>query len=454
MGKSALARQLQKTQISVESFDDENAKTQEFKEDLDGSIEHVTATLEKAELEVETVVDDIEEIDATQLALESYADTLRASLANGGLSADAAAVLQIGLNHIGDRTGQTSTVSVEDFGGRMSRKQATTVSIEAISDKVKTMVDAAKEAFRVFLERLGEFWSDFVNGIDRLEASAQSLDKKIAALSEDKPATGEISFPGLAKLSAKGKVVGDSFDSINNELLFVTRTYPVNLVKSIKQATGLLQSAAGNLDNVKYMPFSNVIISALPDLTVANARHDGEQMVTRTLPGDAKIVCDHPSSIDDANSFAELGKTLPLFKIELVTAPVDAPSTYTVRSRQELTKFVRAVHGGIKMLQESSGTSRDEMAEALKAYNAQLEKLIAAVADDAEEGTTNKEHQDMLDVAQKVQRLFITLTSKGHSAMVSYMARTCGAMLALANKEASAYAGKEQASSDAEPATA
>lgn len=145
------------------SLGDDSKGTTEVKVDLEEPKEDSSETIDEV-IEVAVEVDasesiekDLDKVKAVTVALEQYGDILTQSLARGGLRPEEGQLLNVALEHFDLVLGLESQVlSMEDFGGKMSRREATRVSLENVGDKLKAAGEKIWELIKELFKKLTE----------------------------------------------------------------------------------------------------------------------------------------------------------------------------------------------------------------------------------------------------------------------------------------------------------
>lgn len=145
------------------SLGDGSKGTTEVKVDLEEPKEDSSETIDEvieAAVEVdasESIEKDLDKVKAVTVALEQYGDILTQSLARGGLRPEEGQLLNVALEHFDLVLGLESQVlSMEDFGGKMSRREATRVSLENVGDKLKAAGEKIWELIKELFKKLTE----------------------------------------------------------------------------------------------------------------------------------------------------------------------------------------------------------------------------------------------------------------------------------------------------------
>lgn len=184
----------------------------------------------------ESIEKDLEKVKAVTVALEQYSDVLTQSLARGGLRPEEGQLLNVALEHFDRVLGLESQVlSMEDFGGKMSRREATQVSLENIGDKLKA---AGKEAWRL-IQELFKKLAEAVNGAkaksERLRAFFEDSAKKAKEPVDDSVKANKFKVT-LPALVANVGNVGD---------------IATGLIKTVDDVIGLSKEVTAMFEQVK-----------------------------------------------------------------------------------------------------------------------------------------------------------------------------------------------------------
>ena len=171
----------------------------------EGILEAEVLEVIEAQQDIEDTEEAIEEMEAVSVGLEAIYDTVEAQLKQGGLDPIAAQFMNIGLESYNQRLNLKSegVPSLEAFGGDTDRIQATTVSMEAIKQRLKEIWNAIKAAVKAALEKLIAFFARVFSSVDKLATRAKALIKKAGATKGK--ADGKISYSGAGFLSVGGK---------------------------------------------------------------------------------------------------------------------------------------------------------------------------------------------------------------------------------------------------------
>lgn len=145
---------------------------------------------ESVETEMLEIADDVAEGEAEAVqveeagevveALESIAEALKVSAANGGLDKHAAFAIGVATQHLYSRVGlkSKSMPSMESFGGTSSRVGATQLAMEDIKEQAKKIWDAIVAAFKRAIQWAVDFYNKIFGAWEKLEKRADALAKK------------------------------------------------------------------------------------------------------------------------------------------------------------------------------------------------------------------------------------------------------------------------------------
>lgn len=133
------------------------------------------------------------ELDETmqiQTSIEHYQELLRGAESRGGLRPVEGALLGVTMRHFQKRLGMDGGVlSMEDFGGNMSRLKATTVSQEGLADMAKAAGTKIMELIKRLMEMIGNQMARFDAQGQKVGAILTDLKKRVSTF-----VTGETTY--------------------------------------------------------------------------------------------------------------------------------------------------------------------------------------------------------------------------------------------------------------------
>lgn len=185
-------------------------------------------TVELADAECNEVDQELGETVATVQALEEYSQLLRTAGATG-VSPQTVQFLKVGLEHI-----ETTM-----FDGQMSHAleqynpKAEVVSLEdSIKDKIKAGIARVIKLFKMWLDRIGVYYANYKNGLNRLNAKVKATRVKLDAL--EFVSDVEVKFMNTSGLSADGKSLINDTSLVSGLTQFITADYPDFLLATYK----------------------------------------------------------------------------------------------------------------------------------------------------------------------------------------------------------------------------
>lgn len=201
-------------------------------------------TVELADAECNEVDRELGETVATVHALEEYRELLKTAGVSG-ISPQTVKFLKVGLEHI-----ETTT-----FDGQMSHAlehydpKVEVVSLEdSIKDKIKSGIAKVIKLFKIWLDRIGTYYTNYKNGLNRLNSKVKTTRVKLDALEFVKDV--EVKFMDTSGLSADGKSLVNDTSLITGLTQFITADYPDFLLATYKVIRDELNKADPERDDV------------------------------------------------------------------------------------------------------------------------------------------------------------------------------------------------------------
>lgn len=149
--------------------------------------------------EIEGKVEEINKLTEVEASLEAYLGIL--SQEKQGIGRDAAAVLAVGLQRISNVLGPVEIPSTECFGGSMSKRQATQVSMEALGDHLKNAGEKIKAGIQQLIEMIIAFARDMVDDVENLRKNVMAMREVV---SKGPGASFTVEMPIPAELVVSG----------------------------------------------------------------------------------------------------------------------------------------------------------------------------------------------------------------------------------------------------------
>lgn len=168
-GRLGLVAALENEEITPE----ETAPVGDNAESLETDLLEVSDSSTEGDVEAEQT----EEATEVAEALESIAECLKISAANGGLDRHAAAAVGTAVEHLYARVGIRGTAmpALESFGGTSSRVGATQIALEDMKGKIasiwKAIIDAIKRAYQWVVDHFNKVFG----AAEKLQKRAQKV---------------------------------------------------------------------------------------------------------------------------------------------------------------------------------------------------------------------------------------------------------------------------------------
>jgi len=292
------------------------------------AIVETEAASEETEAEIAADVEHVEEYEKEAVALEALIEAARDARDAGGFSRGEARLFQIGFESIGTRlTGQpflaedggSAVPSLESFGGTMSRRDATTISLENAESWLAKIIRVIKETWNKVWGAVKKFLSQVFDLVERYKARAEKV-KKAALDGRTQKADGTVKFGSAAKIAIGGKVDVSGVDkliqlaSVGEKLAELTPAAQVSL-NEILYAVGHDVSKAGAEVGSYYDSQATAIKNVF---TSGGAFSDmGDVRVADGLPGNMKFSVkvdgdDVGAVVADAGEAGEIGEARAL----------------------------------------------------------------------------------------------------------------------------------------------
>jgi hypothetical protein len=121
---------------------------------------------------------DADEAEGAATALESFRVALLGIQGSGGLHESGAAILNLAVEHFNERFGLSDKYQVpalESFGGASGRGQATSIAMEAISDKIKEIWKAIVAHIKKAVDWVVKYWNQVFGAAEKLKKRAQAI---------------------------------------------------------------------------------------------------------------------------------------------------------------------------------------------------------------------------------------------------------------------------------------
>lgn len=426
--------------VSVEEYSDGEQKLAE-PVSSEPSIDAVVGEMAEAELEQNEINRDMATLNESQESLERYQDLLTEALDNGGISAESASFVRLGLERIESLYGmdEPMTPGLEAFGGSSSQMHATQVSVEKLSDTIKKGWEAIKRALASLMKAISDVVTKALAGVSRLEKRAKALEAKAKSLSGS-PKEAELKLPNPGKVFA-----GDKFEGLNPEvilglMMYTTNVLPEQVIKYVDNIASTISGTDpakdGALDAAahKLMGF-DAALAGFPGNAVGSDKRfpDGvDAKRSDVMPGNVALYASHPKA-GEGDELQKLRRLASDLRVELLSVPdaKAAPSEHTIKvpSPRELALAAAKITKVTTVASKAAGR-KDSISQA-------IDKLVKAgdslreKADKAEmEAEQAKKVEAILRATMAVQRML----GNSVNGVLAYGVRTMNAQLAVVER--------------------
>lgn len=288
---------------------------------LDSAAEEILEVNEAGN-EVAEEEDAAEDVAEVAEGLESIAMHMESTIANGGLTPQAALGFQLATEAYMSRVGLENTAipSMESFGGSGTRVQYTQVSVENIREKVDQLWKAFLEMLNKARELASRFFQRLFTATGQIKAKAASIMKSADGLGAK--STEDVSGGPSAKLTIGGKVPSDISAALNDLFGLVTASYEYS-GKAVDFAKAVSDGLSSSIDAGNDEKFTQSVAemikkvsSATPAFEPADKEYRGnetggvgmEGKQTETHLGEVKVIAIRLSdaNVDQATSIRGL----------------------------------------------------------------------------------------------------------------------------------------------------
>jgi hypothetical protein len=475
---SALKGFIQKTGLENFDFDDGKVKTEVIAGDIDSTLSEVKADLTSADIEMTKVNDAAQALSEESAALEAYCDLLRRASQGQGITPRGFQALSIGVEAFESRSGYrvANFPAVRDVGGRLTQRQAATVSLESLSEAAKATWEAFKAAMAALIGQIQDYATKLLDGSKKLEVRGQALATAVAALNGT-PKTPTFDIANASPLAVDGQFGGQDHKPVTNMVAQVYAHFLGGLTFYIEDITKTIDKVRfdaplsevdlkGALTHAPHTWFS---FGSVP--VEGDSRFPAGTKVMRspTMAGNMAIYLATPEK-DAAASSAELAEMLKTCKFSLLPVtdakPLTEVSGVAVDNAQNLKARVTQINLAIKQIVDKQEYATDAKAALDKLLHSvdQLQQRAAAAKDASAPAAGTDANatpaapasgenptqvvQDFVAVANNLK----SMMGKDVQGMLAYSVRTLGAYLSVIDKEVACYSEPAAAPAEAAPA--
>lgn len=221
-------------------------------EDTANSVETDIIEANDVAADIEAATTDTEESLEIAEALESIAEDLKVSMANGGLDRYAASAIDRSVKYMYGRLGinKQAMPSMESFGGVSNRIESTRLAMENIKEGLKKAWEAVVAAFEKIMQWAKDFYTKVFQSFDKLQARAEEFAKKAGELKGDAKEK-EIENDRIAKaLSLGGKF--DVNALVENTGILTQANIISNKNANINSAKAWISDIQSSIDDAEF----------------------------------------------------------------------------------------------------------------------------------------------------------------------------------------------------------
>lgn len=418
----------------------------------DSTVEAGLMDVQEAEVQAEATEKNIEGLDAEKEGLESFLISLEASLADGGLTAGEAMWAQ---RELAARVGKYGVdvqraVSLENFGGASTRRQATISMENAVKEWLSKIWNAIKDQLKKLWAYLKNWYLRTLDTAPRLRARAEAIKKKaqgdIGSIASDKK-TIEVGV--LRQLHINAKVPTDlkaaatkAFETVAGALQDMSAD---EYEKGADVAIKLAEKVAGGESKVSELPGLKKVLSKFgataKGSTVTDKRYGENYHVIKSeelLGGKMYVVkLAIEEKIDSLAKAADLsagvGPILDTFAQK--SKEVDSSGTFKTLERGEIENLCELVAQMCNTVQDfkKAWEARDKALDRVLKEGDRLEREVAK--DKELKGAEQRELIGGIRVAANLMRA----SHRGGAPFISYALTTGKALLTVCERSVSAH---------------
>ena len=209
-------------------------------------------TIEYASLEMAEVASDLErheqavvELEEIAAGLESIAESMEASLEQGGMDPVAAQFAHHAVGAYTERLGMEAAdqlPALEAFGGDTGRQTSTQVSLESVKERAAQIFEAIRRAIEAVIKAVGDFFTQFFSNAEKLGKAVEATIKKVDE-AKGSP-KGKVRVPNVDTIGFKGSAaiseITKGIKATDNVYKVMSGEYLDTVSKGQKELAGLL----------------------------------------------------------------------------------------------------------------------------------------------------------------------------------------------------------------------
>lgn len=290
---------------SEDAKEDDESIEDDTQPEVDESKESSLSDVADALKEDENNDDEVEVATEAAITLEEIAEQLEASLDQGGMSENAAAVTDIALRRICNTVGivpkESEEIAVESFKSPSKRVRQTKVAIETIGGYVSKIWDAFIAAVKRGIDWIKEFVANIFNDYARFKKQIDTLAEAVKKLPDDKVDLTGKEFKEQSVIdNLKIKQTVDATDAID-KLFSFTHLYYSLIKKQKEKQINNLKDIIDSVIKGTILP-SAIEVQPIESFDIVKGRLPGYNAPQNTqpylsnhiLPGNKRFIAFYP----------------------------------------------------------------------------------------------------------------------------------------------------------------
>ena len=422
----------------VAAMEDEGFDSEEVETGAD-SAEAAVAEATDISNDIEAATGEIDSASADAETLETITEKVEATEETGGLTPEAAEVVEVAVEAIYARLGIRSNPmpAMEGFNSSSSRVRATHIAVEDWKQKIKDIWKAIVNAFKRVYEWIMSFFKSIFDANAKLASRANAL---IAGLKDADGKTAkskEISGGGFVnKLVTKG---GWNVEKAVNSIGHAGFAKPINeLINDIAKFNKEVDIKAATADEKVFNDYKIGVPTGLKQIKGEDAPENMKWYGFDDLPGNKRIAILYPSKEVSGKAAWENATQAKLVtsnsKLDVKKEKVDTLTVAQIRT------IADAALANVKEITMSKSLSTS--------FEADLKNSIQDANNLAQQTPKDESIKERAQLVGKAFISFTNTTVKLYNTIYAHMTTTTQAGLDYAEKSLKEYTGEASTDTD------
>ena len=437
-------------------------------ESLDGSdtVEAADAEVKAAQAEVaegETIVEDVEDAGVT---LDEVGATLESAVRSGqGLDPIAAKLASIAINSATSKLGISKqlTASLENYGQRTSRLEATRITLEDVKETVLKWWNTIRAALTNLYMKIKGFFIKLFDGLPKLKKRAEEMvktansTKGTAKAEKIKVAVGNLKMANSTPATADVIKGLDELSTLAASVLGTGGSGEKAYEETVKELTAMVSGLGDKLDQTKVDALNKAIydkLLAMPDKVGAKTAGDDKKYggegskvkVTGVMLGAKLIAVKYPADTKEGETAHDAAKLVRLSGLSIEDAfKGDKASDATAEIVSPTPAEVASLAAKVLALVNTM-ISYKALWEARDRQKTALDKAVSEAISKAAKGTEGDDSSKLIKAVQSGGTALSSYWSKNLSFENKFSGYAFNASVAVLNLGAKAlgnYGGAE-----------